>query len=281
MFMKKNTKLHVGVIIVTWNSEKDIKACLESLQTQDYPDFDVVIVDNNSHDNTVELARNTYPSIDIIQQDTNHMLCKSNNDGIKYMWKKYNSHYVIALNPDTKLETNTISQLVALAETDTQIAAVGPKILFWNNENEGLINSAGLVFDGFIQAYDRGIFEEDRGQYDAVEEVDALTGACVLYRSSTLREAGLYFEPLKLYLDDLEMGIRLRKHGYKLVYNPAAIVHHAYMTSTSKLQNNFIPKQKMSAWLLIALRHYSLRSKLAMVRKYLQFKITGKTPQSN
>lgn len=267
--------ISIGVVIVTWNSEKDIRACLTSLLEQSIP-VNIVVVDNNSADNTVNIVTKEFPIVELIQQDKNYFLCKSNNDGIKHLWLKHNNEFVVALNPDTKLEKKTIETLYNTIKTDDTIAAVGPKVYFWNNKNEGKLNSTGLIFDGFMHGYDRGILEEDTGQYDKQEEMLGLSGVCVMYRSSALKKAGLYWEPLKLYMDDIEIGIRLRKKGFKLMYDPTAKVHHAYMTSTSKMKEGAISKQKMWAWLLIALKHYSFASKLAMVKKYIQYKLSSK-----
>lgn len=259
----------ISIIIVTWNNEADIKFCLESLKSQSFTDFNVILVDNASSDNTVKVAKQTLPEVCIIQQDKNYYLCKSNNDGINFAFERFNSEFIMVLNPDTFLNEDAIKVLLNEISKDEKVAAVGPKILFWNNENEGKINSAGLVYDGFMNAYDRGILEEDKGQYDKTEEVPAVSGACILYRSSALKKTGLYWEPIKMYLDELELAIRLRKKGFKVVYVPKAVIGHSYMKSTSQEKTRKFEKQKSKALLLIAIRHYRLKSKLAMMKHYL------------
>ncbi len=268
----------VSIIIVTWNNEKDIQICLESLKNQIYKDFNVILVDNDSKDNTVEIAKETYPSLFLIQQKKNYFLCKSNNDGIKYAIQDFKSEYVIVLNPDTKCDPNLISELKSILDKNTTVAAVGPKIKFFDNKYEGLINSTGLIYDGFIQAYDRGIFEKDLGQYDKAENVTAVSGACIMYRANAIQEAGLYWESLKMYLDELELSIRLRKKGWKIMYNPKAILWHSYMASTNQNKDFQISDQKMKAWTLIALRHYPITRKIAMLKHYFKYKLLGKSP---
>jgi hypothetical protein len=268
-------KLTLSIIIVTWNSEKDIGTCLNSIFRQTFTDFKVVVVDNNSKDKTIQKIKK-YPKVDIIKQKSNYFLCKSNNDGIKLAKNKYQSEYFMVLNPDTKLDQNCLAYLVETLNKNPNVGAVGPKIYFWNNENEGKINSAGLIFDGFMQAYDRGFMEEDKGQYDKEEIVDALSGACIMFRGSALEKVGLYWEPLKMYLDDIEIAIRMKKNKYLNIYQPKAILYHSYMASTKQNKSFSISNQKMNAWLLIALRHYKLKSKLAMIKKYLMFKLFNK-----
>lgn len=265
----------VGVVIVTWNNERDIRECLKSLLAQSQS-VEIVVVDNDSKDKTKEIIKKEFPIVKLIEQPKNYLLCKSNNDGIKYLWANSTIEYVMVLNPDTKLEKNTVEVLLRGLQKDEQVAAIGPKILFWKNKNEGKINSAGLIFDGFMQCYDRGFLEKDNGQHNKAENVTALSGACILYRLSALKKSGLYLESLKMYMDDLEMCIRLNKNGYKIMYEPKAILHHAYMASTSQNKEFSISKQKMLAWLLIALKHYPIKSKLAMLKKYIGYKATGK-----
>jgi hypothetical protein len=232
-------------------------------------DYKVVVVDNDSADKTSAIVREKFPEMSLIQQKKNYFLCKSNNDGIEFMFNKFDPEFILVLNPDTKLESDTLQNLLKTIESDKKIGAVGPKVKFFNNKDEGLINSAGIKFDGFRQAYDRGFRQKDRGQLDEQEEVQAVSGVCVLYRSKALKQVGFYWETLKMYMDELELSIRLRKKGWKIIYEPKAVIHHSYMASTSVNKKFSINKQKEWAWLMIALRHYGLRSKLAMIRKYI------------
>lgn len=269
------SKPNVSVIIVTWNNEKDISACLESLNKQKYESYKVIVVDNASADKTTNIIKKKFPEVKLIDSKKNLYLTGGNNLGIEYAIKNYNSKYVMVLNPDTKASTNLISALVDVAEGNDKVGAVGPKIKFWNNENEGLLNSTGLVFDGFMQAYDRGILEKDKGQYDQEEEMRAISGTCILYRVETLKQVGLYWNAIKMYLDELELSMRIRRAGWKIIYTPKTTLKHSYMVSTKQNSNFSMNDQKRRAWLFIALRHYPLKSKLAMTKYYLGAKIKG------
>jgi GT2 family glycosyltransferase len=265
--MSKN--VHVSVVIVTWNNEKEIEECLNSLRTQSFQGFNIIVVDNASSDSTARIVRNKYPEVILLKQPHNLFLTGGNNVGIKYAISHYSPEYVLVLNPDTKLTENLIETLVNTADLDSKIGAVGPKVKFFNNKNEGLLNSTGIIFDGFTQAYDRGFLEEDKGQYDAVEEMNAVCGVCVLYRVKALQEVGLYWDRIKMYLDELELSIRLRKKGWKIIYNPNSLLYHSYMASTDHNKTFKINKQKKKAYLLVALRHYPLKRKIAMIKRYL------------
>ncbi len=262
----------ICTIIVTYNNESDIKTCLDSIQNQTFSENKIIVVDNNSSDNTKNIVKE-YKNVDFIQNNKNLFLTGANNKGIRYAIKKYNPEFVFVLNPDTKLNKNLIEILYKKINNDSQIGAIGPKIKFFNNKNEGLINSAGLIYDGFMQAYDRGFEENDNGQYDSDEFVFGVSGAGILYRVKMLNEIGLYWEKIKLYMDELELFIRANKKGWKVLYSGEATLWHSYMKSTSQKRLEFINKEKAKTWLWIALKHYNLKSKIAMLVKYI-FKLS-------
>ncbi|MFS8130977.1 MAG: glycosyltransferase family 2 protein [Candidatus Dojkabacteria bacterium] len=259
----------VSVVIVTWNNEKDIEECLDSLKEQTFKDFNVVVVDNKSKDATAKIVREKYSDFThLIELPDNIYLTGGNNIGIEFSIKNYSPEFVMVLNPDTKCEANLIEELLK-PMSNPIVGAVGPKVRFYKNKNEGQINSAGLLYDGFRQAYDIGFLEKDEGQYNTQKEVFGVTGACILYRTSMLEQIGYYWTKIKLYLDEVEMFIRAKKAGWKVMYQPSTTLHHKYMQSTDKIKTKRIEKIKRDAWLWIALRHYSLKAKFAMIKWWI------------
>ena len=269
---KKTKNPSVSIIIVTWNSSSDIKANLSSVLNSNYTNIDsILVVDNFSKDSTVDLVRANFPEVEIIESKKNTYFTGGNNIGYKFLVKKYNSKYIITLNPDTVVKPNWIDELVEIAEKDSKIGIVSPKIVFWNNVNEGLINSAGLIYDGYMQAYDKGFKEKDIGQYDKTEELDAVSGTCMLIRTDMIRDLKyLFWSKLRMYLEDLELCIRAKKNGWKVVYTPNTTVAHSYMQSTN--QSSIVRKKDWidRNWLLIALKHYKFKSKIAVIRDYIK-----------
>jgi len=259
----------IGIVIVTWNNANDIRECLMSLQEQDYPNLKVLIIDNASTDGTLRIVQEEFPKAEIIAREKNYFLSPSNNFGIKLFIEKYKTDYVMVLNPDTKASNNLVTQLVQSLENDKFAIAAGPKVIFYQNKFEGKINSAGLIYDGFKQAYDRGFEQDDAGQFNQQEYVFGVTGACIMFRISMLQEIGFYWERIKLYMDEVELFIRAKKKGFKVIYNPNTVVFHKWMQSSDQHKIQKINKIRNKAWLWIALRHYPLKSKLAMLKDYL------------
>jgi len=262
------TKPLVSIIIVTWNSADDIKECLESVSNVAYSNYNVIVWDNNSDDETPELVNQNFPDVDLVEHDKNSFYAGGNNLAIKHANEKYNPDYYLILNPDTKVERNLIDALLE-PMLEKQVGITGPKIKFYKNKFEGKINSAGMVFDGFMMGYDRGFEEEDNGQFEKKEEVPAVTGACMMIKKECMDDLKGFWKILKMYLEDLELCIRAQKKGWKIIYTPETTVWHKWMRSTNQSKIVKVEKWKKRNWLLIALRHYKLKSKLAMVKNYL------------
>ena len=261
----------VSIIIVTWNSAKDIGECLNSVYKLVYKNFNVVVVDNNSKDDTADIVSKEFPQCELVKLEKNLYYTGGNNYGFNYAIEKYNPEYLLVLNPDTLVEENLLNVLLGEIEKDEKICAVGPKIKFKGGKRDGLINSASLFYDNFHSAYDLGFEQKDNGQFDNTMEVFGVTGTCILFRSDFIKRTGGFWSILKMYVDEVELFIRANKLGWKVIYTGKTTVWHKYMQSTSQKKHFNHEKLKMRNWLLIALRHYTLRDKLKMIRDYIKF----------
>lgn len=261
----------VSIIIVTWNNENEISDCLNSIKQIDYTNFKVIVVDNKSSDETVRIIKENFPDTDVIENIKNSYFTGGNNIGFDYALDKHHPDYILILNPDTIVEKNLLQALIKVSQQDKKIGAVGPKIIFEGGENHGKINSASLFYDNFHSAYDNGFGEEDKGQFDHTKEVFAVTGTCILFKSQFIKQSGGFWEVLKMYTDEIELFLRGKKLGWKVYYTGSTAVKHKYMKSTTQEHSTNYDKLKMRNWLIIALRHYSMRDKLRMIRDYLKF----------
>ena len=259
------------IVIVTWNNQNDIVDCLKSIISQKLDfEYKIIVVDNASKDKTIELA-SQFENVDIIKNRKNIYLSPANNQGIRYAIKNYSPEYVMVLNPDTVLGDDLIKTLIATFNNQRDLLAVGPKVVFYKNKLEGRINSAGLYFDGFAQAYDIGFEEVDNGQYDYIKNVFGVSGVCIVYNVKLLSKIGYYWEQIKMYYDEIELFIRASKAGLKVIYNGNVCIYHKWMQSVSKNKSLKLEFYKKLALLKIAFRHYNFRSKLSMLKNFLVF----------
>lgn len=271
----------IGIAIVTWNNEKDIEECINSLLNQKTDRiYKIAIFDNDSQDKTKEIIGAKFlDSVTFFDSPENIYLTGGNNRLLDYFVNTLNVDKVMVLNPDTICSDTLIETLATTLDSKKKIGAVGPKVIFKNGIDDGLINSTGLIYDGFIQAYDRGFKEEDKGQYNKKETVFGVTGACIMFKSAMLKEIGFYDQNIKLYMDEVELFIRAKADGWKVIYNPETYIFHKYMGSVSQNTEYKREKEKMKTWRYIANKHYSTKSKLAMHKKYIQFLWNSKRRQ--
>lgn len=217
----------VSVIIVNHNGASLLEDCLTALTEQSYKDFEVILVDNGSKDDSVPIARERMQGIRVICLPANAGFAKANNLGIEAALGRY----VVLLNNDTKADRNFLEELVRAAEQDERIGMVAPKILSFHDGHT--IDSVGgllLTRDGIGQGRGRG--EADRGQYDRAEEMLIPSACAALYRKSMLAEIGLFDDGFFAYCEDVDLGLRGVWAGWKTVSAPMALVFHKYSATT-------------------------------------------------
>jgi GT2 family glycosyltransferase len=262
----------IGVVIVTWNNANDIVDCIKSIIDTNYINYKIIVVDNDSSDNTVDLVKQNFPDIDILPQSQNKYFTGGVNIGINFAIQKYNAQFIFILNPDTIVDSNIFDVMSNCINADDSIGIVGPKIKYLPKDLN-TIYSAGVVYDGFKIATQIGNKELDNGQYDKSDFLDCVEGTCLLLRVTMLNEIGLLWERLKMYSEDVELCIRARKKGWEIFYTHETTVWHKHALSINNNSELNLNYQKEKNWLWIALRHYKIKSKLAMLKKYFLFLI--------
>ena len=263
----------VAIVVVTWNNEQDIADCLKSLFNQTEKQLKIIVVDNLSSDQTCEIVSTQFPEVTLLTPKTNLYLAGGNNLGIRHALQNFKPQYLMVINPDTKAEPTMLTEMLKVIDQNKKIGAVGPKVKFWGGKRHGLLYSCGIYFDGFNWAAQIGHLEKDQEQFNQTQEVFGIEGTCILIRTEMFQQLGGFWEKLKMYLEDVEFFIRAKKFDWKAVYCPKAVLWHKVMQSTKQNKNLKLEQQKMRNWLLIAFRNYPLISKLAMLKKYLWFKI--------
>jgi GT2 family glycosyltransferase len=208
----------VSVIIVNYNGRKFLYECIKSLHAQSYTDFEIMVVDNDSADDSIEVLDSEFPKIRVIRNHTNLGYAGGMNEGIRHT----KSSYIMTLNNDTRLESRCIERLVDTMSRDDSIGMCATKMLFPDRR----INSTGICIARSGATWDRGIFEADEGQYDVSEEIFAPCAGAALYRRAMLDEIGLFDEDFFLYIEDADLGFRGHLAGWKCVYVPDAVVYH-------------------------------------------------------
>jgi GT2 family glycosyltransferase len=209
------TAPRVSVVIVNWSRREDTLECLRSLRGLDYPNYDVVVVDNASTDGSVEAVRAYYPEAVVIAHTTNLGYTGGNNAGIRYA-VDHGADFVWLLNNDTVVEQSCLSELVRTADGHQRIGMVSASIMYW--QDPGRVQFRGAVLD-------RKRFEI--AKCDRPDQAGlVLWGTALLIRTAAIREVGLLREDFFAYWEDVEYSDRILQGGFENRIAERALVYH-------------------------------------------------------
>lgn len=219
----------ISIIIPNWNGKGFLKDCLDSLRRQSFKDFEIIIVDNNSSDDSVLFLKDNYSEARIIALDTNKGFAGGVNEGIKASKRDL----IFLLNNDTVVDKDCLLTLYNAAIKNPQIGFFATKMIFYNT-NPPVINAAGDAFGIDGAARNIGYKEIDGGQYDKEREVFGACAGAALYRRKMFDEIGLFDEDFYIILEDVDLDFRAQLAGYRCLYVPNAVVYHIHAGSMGK-----------------------------------------------
>lgn len=209
----------VDVIVLNFNGRQFLEECLLSLHQQTYHDFEVLVVDNASSDDSVEFIQKTFPTVKLLQLSENLGFCGGNNRGIS----STSADYVALLNNDTQADPRWLESLVSVLDREPQVGFCASKMV--RIQDRLTIDTAGDVF------YTHGVGGK-RGSglsvshYTVPEYVFGACAGAAIYRRVMLDEVGLFDEDFFAYDEDIDLSFRCQLHGYRCKYVPDAIVYH-------------------------------------------------------
>lgn len=280
----------VIISILDFNQKSTTLDCLASLEKINTGGMkvEVIIIDNYPKD-TLAFDTTTFKniSVSIVKNPDNLGFSGGHNVGLEHAVRE-NADYVIILNNDVVVDKNLVISLVDASKTSSTIGAVVPKIYFmagheyhkdtYTKDQLGKVFwYAGGTFDwDNINGKHRGVDDVDTGQYDKAEEIDLLTGCCVLLTRKALEKVKGFDARYFLYYEDADLNFRLKKAGFTIYYEPKAMLWHVNAGATggsgSVLQDYFISRNRM----LIGMKYARLRTKFALVRESVRILRTGR-----
>ncbi|MFW2368811.1 MAG: glycosyltransferase family 2 protein, partial [Desulforhopalus sp.] len=219
----------VHIIIVAHNSALELPICIEHLALQTAPIQSLVIVDSGS-ENPSYLESLAHPSLVTVIKTKNIGFSQANNTGVSALPDE-STGMIIFLNPDTFLPPTYIESALEVMEAHPEGGIVSGKLLGFDPKVKrptGKIDSTGVFRRWYGRWYDRGQGENDTFQFDAVETIPAVCGALMCCRREALAPYGTnVFDPdFFLYKEDIELSLRLRKKGWKLIFDPQLVGYH-------------------------------------------------------
>ena len=218
----------VGIIILNWNGKEHLATFLPSV-VQYSGGNDVVVVDNNSSDDSVEFLKSNYPEIRLVHNTANGGFAKGYNEGLRQIQGDYEIY--VLLNSDVEVTENWLEPILNKMSLDESIAACQPKILAYKSKSQfEHAGAAGGFVDKNGYPFCRGrIFneiEQDLGQYDQEQEIFWATGACMFVKSQTFHELDGFDETYFAHMEEIDLCWRMKLHGHKIMAVPSSTVYH-------------------------------------------------------
>ena len=213
----------VSIIIVNYNGKELLQKCLDSLLNVRYDNFEIILVDNNSTDGTVEFITKNYPSLIIIKLDSNKGFAEPNNVAAKISKGKY----LLFLNNDTVVTPNFISEMVKVMETDKKIAVCQSLLL----KPDGSVDSSGDFIDHL------GVVYNSKTKIDEIREVSSARGASMLVRSDIFEKLDGFDQKFFITFEDVDLCWRSWILGYRVLIIPTSIVYHEGGITIKKIKS--------------------------------------------
>lgn len=256
--------INISIVIVNYNVKDFLKNCLESIYNSSTNlEFEVIVVDNNSHDDSFEEISKIYSNVDFILLKENLGFSKANNIG----FAKAKGEYVLVLNPDTILSEDTLQKVYEFMQDNSEIGATGCKVL--NHDNSFQLpcrRSFPTPWNSFCKLFglqslfpNLKLFAEYNLTYKSINEsyeVDALIGAFMFVRKEVVDKINGFDEEYFMYGEDLDFCFKIKDAGYKVYYFHETSIIHFKGESTKRSNINEV-KHFYDAMQIFVEKHYS------------------------
>jgi len=233
MISKRTNYPLVSIITINFNQSEVTCAFIESLNKITYPNFEVIVVDNNSTEDNPAIIKQRYPNIIFIQNPINYGFAAGNNFGLM----RAKGDYIMLLNNDIEVPPDFMEPLVEKLESNSKIGAVSPKIKFYYQPDT--IQYAGFTPINNITMRNTaiGYRQKDTGQFEIDRETAYAHGAAMMVPMHIVKEVGLMSYIFFLYYEEADWCARIAKAGYSMYYVHNSFVLHKESVSTGKLSS--------------------------------------------
>lgn len=235
--------MRYSIVIVTYNGKEYINRCVKSIISSQINDYELVVVDNGSVDDTVIFLKESYgrhPNFKLVELDKNYGPAYARNKGVAVA----TGEYIGFLDNDTEVEPNWAAEAGAYFDSHPDVGIIQCKLLLLKEPNKIDYVGEYLGQNGFlVQEAPAGTI--DTGQFNTIHEILAAKSAGMFIRKKAFEEVGGFDDDYFIYVEETDLGWRTRLLGYKAVYLPTSIVYHEFGTSTiilGKAKNNYNAK---------------------------------------
>ena len=225
MDIRSQNKLNnkVGIVILNWNNFEDTKECLDSILNQSHRNFEVVVIDGGSTNNSTKIIQEKYPHFHYIYSERDSGYSGGNNIGISYFMQK-KVEFILSMNNDVMLDKRCLQELLSEIQSNTQAGIVGPRM--YSHNNKSIFQISGGFVNIFRSKPTPKWVKEDKKSPKKPFTVIKLPGACLLVRNKAIKEVGLMDEGFFLYYADTDWEKRFSDKGWLQISVPKAKAYH-------------------------------------------------------
>jgi len=268
----------VSIIIINYNGKSYLEKCLESIKKIKYDNLEIIVVDNNSTDGTMEFLAQNYPSIITLKLDKNYGFAKPNNMAAKIA----KGDFLLFLNNDTEVTPNFLTELVQVLVGNDQIGICQSLLLKPNGE----IDSSGDFIDTI------GVVYNSKEPIDKIREISSARGASMIIRKELFLDLGGFDEQFFVSFEDVDLGWRTWIKGYKVVINPKSVVYHHGGKTHDSIKDE-ISFHGLKNQLSMKITNFEMKYSISSLLKFfiifgirelkilLDYKIKGKTAMTS
>ena len=257
----------VTVIILNWNGKEDTLECLASVKKIDYSNFEILLVDNGSVDDSVEAVSEHYPDVTLLQTGDNLGYAGGNNVGIRYALDN-KAEYVLLLNNDTVVDVQLINALIVASKAIVNRAIMGGKIYYYAQPDTLWYAGARWIPDK-LDFEHIGLGQKDTKIFDELTKTDYVTGCLMFVPAEIFRQVGLLDEDFFLIYEETDWCYRAKKYGYDCYYIPTVKIWHKVSVSFGGSQSPIFEYFMARNRLLWASKHLGFLSRVKVYGQYL------------
>jgi len=268
--------MELSIILLTWNSKQYIENCINSIYNSIKPniksnDFEIIVVDNGSTDDTLIILETHYPEIKVIKNECNRGVAPARNQGLEFA----KGEYILILDIDTIVYEGSIQKLIEFMNSNPRAGICGPRLVFSNGEIQNSCRRFPLLHSKVLRRVQTKwavkLLEKEyyisQMQSGNPFSVDYVIGACQLIRRSALDEAGLLDNNIFYGPEDVDLCLRMWLKGWKVFYIPeATIVHFEQRITKKKIFSHMMLKHIVSL-LYFFIKHKYLFSRRGLYRR--------------
>lgn len=234
--MKRNPL--VSIIMPTYNGLGHLEKCLPSLFKSKYKNFELILIDNNSVDESISYVEKKFPKVKLIKNSKNDGYAQGNNLG----WKYVKGDYVLFLSNDTIVDENFITEMIKILENRPELGGVQSKVFLMDDHSR--LDSVGSFFTSTGFLYHYGANKKDALKYNKEIFVYSAKGVCMLFRKKVIQnvlvEGEIFDSSYFAYFEETDLCHRIWLSGWKIGYAPRSFIYHKVGGTSRSMDNSFI-----------------------------------------